>query len=151
MYIVQAYWAWQINQFLINIWKPRIRYKYGSSLGALNEHETTRRLSGKASFTLSRCAPRCVPAVYSRRTGANRDEPGRNSSAFIYSRQCYGPGPVWGTNCSRYVPVMLRFATVHSRCRSGGATVCPGVFRYTTVLPRESAAEPRCHCGGSRK
>jgi len=29
---------------------------------------------------------------------ANRDESGRNSSAFIYSRQCYGPGPVWGTN-----------------------------------------------------
>ena len=105
----------------------------------------------KASFTLSRCTPRCVPAVYRRRTGANRDESGRNSSAFIYSRQCYGPGPVWGTNLSRYVPVMLRFATVHSRCRSGGATVCPGVSRYTTVLPRESAAEPRCHCGGSRK
>ena len=105
----------------------------------------------KASFTLSRCTPRCVPAVYSRRTGANRDESGQNSSAFIYSRQCYGPGPVWGTNWSRYVPVMLRFATVHSRCRSEGATVCPGVSRYTTVLPRESAAEPRCHCGGLRK
>ena len=95
----------------------------------------------KASFTLSRCTPRCVPAVYSRRTGANRDESGRKSSAFIYSRQCYGPGPVWGTNWSRYVPVILRFATVHSRCRSGGATVCPGVSRYTSVLPRKPAAE----------
>jgi len=40
-------------------------------------------------FTLSRYTPRCVPAVCSRRTGAKRDESGRNSSAFIYSRQCY--------------------------------------------------------------
>jgi len=52
---------------------------------------------------------------------------------------------------SRPVPVMLRFATVHSRCSSGGATVCPGASLYTTVLPRESAAEPRCHYGESRK
>jgi len=74
--------------------------------------------------------PRCAPAVCSHRTGAKRDESGRNSSAFIYSRQCYGPGPVWGTHWSRYVPVMLRFATVKSWCRSGGATVCPGASRY---------------------
>jgi len=50
----------------------------------------------KALFTLSRCTPRCVPADWSRRTGANRDESGRNSSAFIYFWQCYGPDPVWG-------------------------------------------------------
>jgi len=85
---------------------------------------------------------------------ADQSETGRiwdgHLSAFIYSRHCYGQGPVWGTNWSRYVPVMLRFATVHSRCRSGDATVCPGASRYTTVLPRESAAEPRCRCGGSR-
>jgi len=84
---------------------------------------------------------------------ADRREPGRNSSAFIYSRQCYGPGPVWGTNLSRYVAVMLRFATVHSRCRSGGATVCPGVSRYenrrqspgvTAAGHGSRAAKPRC-------
>ena len=87
----------------------------------------------KASFTLSRCTPRCVPAVYSRRTGTNRD----------------------GIRVRSYIPGsatdQARFVAVHFRCRSGGATVCPGVSRYTTVLPRESAAEPRCHCGGSRK
>jgi len=105
----------------------------------------------QASFTLSRCTPRCVPAVCSRRTGANRNESGKNSSVFIYSRQCYEPDPVWGKTSSRYVPVMLRFATVHSRCSSGGATVCPGASRYTTVVSRESVAEPRCHYGESRK
>jgi len=86
---------------------------------------------------------------------ADQSETGRiwdgNLSAFIYFRQCYGQGPVWVINWSRYVAVMLWFATVHSRCRSGGATVCPGASRYTTVLPRESAAEPRWQCGGSRK
>jgi len=71
------------------------------------------------------------------------NESGRNSSAFIYFRHCYGPDPVLGKNWSRSVPVMLRFATVYSRCSSGGATVCPRAFRYTTVLLRESAAKPR--------
>jgi len=63
-----------------------------------------------------------------------------------------GPGRT-GTNrdgirVRSYIPGS---AADQARCRSGGATVCPGVSRYTTVLPQESAAEPRCHCGGSRK
>jgi len=33
----------------------------------------TSTLHVKASFTLSRCTPRCVPAVFSHRTGTNRD------------------------------------------------------------------------------
>jgi len=119
------------------------------SLHMPNGHSSVKLTGRKASFTLSRCTPRCVPAVCSRRTGANRDESGKNSCAFIYSRQCYGPDPVWGKNRSRSIPVMLRFACVHSRCSSGGATVYPGASRYTTVLPR--ASEPRCNNGESRK
>jgi len=46
---------------------------------------------------------------------------------------------------------MLRFATAHSRCSPGGATVCAGASRYATALPRTSAAELRCHYGESRK
>jgi len=110
----------------------------------------------KASFTLSRCTPRWVPAVCSRRTGANRDESGRNSSAFIHSRQCYGPDPVLGKKWSRSVPVMLRFATVHSRCSPGGATVCPDTPRLcpghrrqspgvTTASDGSRTAKPRCY------
>ena len=34
----------------------------------------------------------------------------------------------------RSVPVMLRFTTVHSRCSSGVATICPGESRYATAL-----------------
>ena len=82
---------------------------------------------------------------------ANRDESGKNSSAFIYSRQCYGPDPVWGKNLSRSVPVMLRSATVHYHC---SATVCPGTSRCIPIhhgFARESATEPRCHYGESRK
>jgi len=82
------------------------------------------------------------------RTGTNRE---KFVSAFIHSRQCYGPDPVWGKTWARSVNVLLRFATVHSRCSPGGATVCPGVSRYATALPRAWAAEPWCQYGESRK
>jgi len=100
----------------------------------------------KALFTLSRCMPRCVPV----RSGL----PAANCREGIQVR-LYIPGSAtdqtrfWDKKSSRSVPVMLQFATVHSRCSSGGATVCPGASRYTTVL--ESMAEPRCHYGESQK
>ena len=95
------------------------------------------------------CTPLCVPAVCSWRTGANRDRirvrsyiPGSATDQTQFGAKI--------DHCMS-VLVMLWFATVHSRCSFGGATVCPGASRYTMVLPRESAAKPRCLYGGSRK
>jgi len=103
------------------------------------------------SFTLSRCSPRCAPAVCSRRTGANRDKSWRNSSAFIHCRQCYGSDPVFGKKWSRSFPGMLQFATVHSRCSPGGATMCPATSQSPRLCPGQRRQSPECHYGESRE
>ena len=83
--------------------------------------------------------PVAAPAVCSRRTGANRDEPWRNSSAFIHFRQCYGPDPVLSKMWSRSVPILLRFVTVHSRRSPGHRRQSPGV---TTASQGSRTAKP---------
>ena len=83
-------------------------------------------LTCKGLFTLPRCTPRCVTAVWSRRTGTNRDDSLQNLSAFIYSRQCYGLAPVCVKNWSKSASVML---TVHSR-------VTPVALRCVQVRSR---------------
>jgi len=100
------------------------------------------------SFTLSRCLPRQFVAGGPGRTGTNREG----------TRVClYIPGSatdqtrLFGKKWSRSVMGMLQFATVHSRCSPGGATMCPATSRYATALPRASATEPRCHYGESRE
>jgi len=110
----------------------------------------------KASFTLSRCTPRYVPAVCSPRTGANRNESWRNSSAFIHSRQCYGTDPVWGTWSRSWLCYGLaQFITVVApealRCvpvRPETPRLCPGHRRQspgvTSASPGSKTAKRRC-------
>ena len=94
----------------------------------------------KAWFTLSLCTPRCVPAVCSRRTGANRDESRRNLSAFIYSRQCYGTDPVW----AKIDHGLFRLCYGLRRCIPG---VAPEAQRCVPVRPDT----PRLFLGNRRQ
>ena len=74
-------------------------------------------------------APRQFAAGGPGRTGTNRE--GIRVRSYI-SGSATDQTRFGAKNKSRSVPVMLRFATVHSRFSSGGATVCPGASRYTT-------------------
>jgi len=70
---------------------------------------------------------------------ANQDESWRNSSAFIHSRQYYGPDPVWGKKWSRSVRgVTVSLPWTCSSCLF--ATVLPGGL---TVEIRFMPEEPR--------
>jgi len=112
-------WPWALNPCLLNHFK----------------HIT-------ASFTLSRCTPKCVPAVCSWRTGAR----GQIMKKFECVHTCPAvlrTRPSLGQKSSWCVPGMLQFAMVHSRCSPGSATVCPGASRYTTALPRHRRQSPR--------
>ena len=72
----------------------------------------------KASFTLSRCTPLCVPAACSRRTGTNRGEPERIVKEF---------------ECVHTFPAALR----NKYCLGQKViTICPGYAAvYGSSLP----------------
>jgi len=109
----------------------------------------------KASFTLSRCTPRCLPAICSQWTGANRNESWMNSSAFIHSRQRYGTDPVWGKKWPRPVLVMLRqfitgVAPEALRCitvRPDTPRLCPGHRRQSPGVTTASPVSRKAKTG----
>jgi len=104
-------------------------------------------------------SPRSACYILPGRTGANRDESWRNSSAFIHSRQRYGPDPVWGKmdhGPSRLCYGFRRFisgvAPKALRCvpvRPDTQWLCPGHRRQspgvTTTSSGSRTAKPRCY------
>jgi len=113
----------------------------------------------KASFTLSQCTPRCVPAVCSRRTGGGD----RNESWEIRVRS-YIPGSAteqirFGAKSDHGLSLLCyglrQFITGVApgalRCvpvRPGTPRLCPGHRRQspgvTTASPGSKTAKPRC-------
>ena len=83
-------------------------------------------IGSKASFTLSRCTPRWVPTVCSRRTGANWDK---------FQVRLYIPGSV--TDQTQFGEKIDQRcagnATMHYQCSPGDATLCPSAFRYVPI------------------
>jgi len=99
--------------------------------------------------------PRCVPAVCSRRTGPNRDDWWRNSSAFI---QCSAPDQTrFGEKSDhglsllcyglrRYIPVVAPGALRCVLVRPDSPRLCPGHRRHnpgvTTASHRSRTHSP---------
>jgi len=92
----------------------------------------------KVSLTLSRCTPRCVPAVCSRWTR----EDGTNGEGIHTFQAVLRIRPGLGQNVITICPGYASVRFVHSRCSTGGATVCPSASGYTTALPRHRRQSP---------
>jgi len=110
----------------------------------------------KASFTLSRCTPRCVPVVCSRWTGANRERiwvrsyipvSATDQTRFVAKsdhclfRLCYG--------LRRYIPGVAPESLRCASVRPYTPRLCP-VYRrqspgVTTASHGSRTAKPRCY------
>lgn len=113
----------------------------------------------KASFKLSQYPPRCVPAVCTRHIGTNRGDLWRNSNAFIYSWQHFGPDQAWAQNWPRSVRLCYGWwryipgvAPVALGCVPVSHGSAPAIGGRAPVLAGISAAshgsrtqKPRCY------
>ena len=109
----------------------------------------------KASFTLSRCTPRCVHVICSRRTGANRNELLKEVEcrhtfpAALRNRSGLGQNVI--TVCPDYATVYGSSLPEALRCvpvRPDPPWLCPGHRRQspgvTIASPGSKTAKPRC-------